>query len=259
MKIFDAHTHIGNISDTEIVSPEEVKTFLATLGVSPGMAMPVALRGGGDNMELHQKLYQEAIAQGFDVALYVNAEMIDNYPDLSSYLNYPFKALKIHPDAVRFSTKQLHTICGTAEKLHLPLMIHTGGNEWSRAGIYETFVRQYPLVTFVLCHARPAEEAFPLLNAYSNVWIDTAFLPFEDLKKRITTDNENRILFGTDYPVNRWHPQLGDETNWYAQQIVNIENCFSERIAQKILCDNYLSLFKKTQPQFLTLKTQKSC
>ena len=244
MKIFDAHTHIGNISDTEIVSPNEVKTFLATLGVSPGMAIPVALRGGGDNMELHQQLYHKAICQGFDVALYVNTQMIDDHSDLSPYLNYPFKALKIHPDAIRFTEKQLHTICRTAKNLHLPLMIHTGGNEWSRAGIYESYIQQYPLLTFVLCHARPAKEAFSLLNTYSNVWIDTAFLPFNDLAANISKDIEDRIMFGTDFPVNRWFPNLGNELQWYANQILDIRETLGKSISEKILHDNFCKLYK---------------
>ena len=124
-------------------------------------------------------------------------------------------------------------------------MIHTGANDCCHAGRFETFIQQYPELKFVLCHARPSAEAFPLMMKYPNVWIDTAFLPFHDLSVNFTKDIEDRILFGTDYPANRWFPHLGDETEWYQQQITSIIKTFPSEVAGKMLCQNYNRLFTK--------------
>lgn len=236
MRIHDAHLHIGNISDTEVVSPREVREFLTRMGVEGGLAMPVALRGGGDNMELHQQLYKEAKEEGFEVALYVNKEMLATSPDLSAYWNFPFKAIKIHPDAVRFTDEELEKVrCAAIDKF-VPLMIHTGADDWCRASRFESLIKSCCEMgeTVILCHARPAEEAFMLLNKYANVWIDTAHLSLEELRSRLSPKNERRILFGSDFPTNRWFPHLGGETDWYKRQVETIS-----QLSEKVIGRNY--------------------
>lgn len=236
MKKYDAHLHIGNISDTEVVSPRDVRKFLTRMGVEGGLAMPVALRGGGDNMELHQQLYKEAAEEGFEVALYVNKEMLATSPDLSAFWNFPFKAIKIHPDAVRFTDDELEIVRRAAIDKFVPLMIHTGSDNWCRASRFETIIKSCheSAETVILCHARPAEEAFMLVDRYVNVWLDTAHLSLEKLRSRLTPKNEKRILFGSDFPTNRWFPHLGNETDWYKRQIETIS-----QLSQKVIGENF--------------------
>lgn len=245
MKIIDSHLHIGKLSDTELVTPEQVRKQLSDWGVSGGLVLPFAMRGGGDDWESHCRLYHAAADIGFDLALYVNIEMLKESLDLSDYLLFPFKALKIHPDAIILSDQFIHHICEISIFLELPLMIHTGANDCCRSGRFEPFIRQYRNLTFVLCHARPSEDAFSLLMKYPNVWVDTAFLPSRDLETDLTADVDDRVLFGTDFPANRWFPHLGDETEWYQRQITSIIKSFPSDVAEKILYKNYNRLFTK--------------
>lgn len=244
MNIIDSHLHIGNISDTDIVTPKQVKSFLTSMGVSNGLVMPAALRGGNDDWEIHKKLYEEAIDDGFNVALYVNTKMLTQSKDLDRYFISPFKALKIHPDAVAFSNQQIEQVCTIAEKRMVPLMIHTGANESCRCNRFRPFILNHPELTFVLCHARPADEAFLIMRECLNVWIDTAFLNFSDLLDNISKDVEDRIMFGTDFPVNRWFPHLGEDYHWYANQISQIQETLSKDIAEKLFYKNYFELFQ---------------
>lgn len=243
MKIIDNHLHIGNFSDTERVTPEQVKEDLARFGVTGGLVMPFAMRGGGDNWAVHEQLYRTALDSGFDIALYVNTDMLQLSEDLSLYLHFPFKALKIHPDAITFSDYDIHRICEIASTLKLPVMIHTGADDCCRSGRFEQFIQQYRNLKFVLCHARPAEEAFQMLKHFENVWIDTAFLSFVDLKSNLSPEIWDRILFGTDFPANRWFPHLGDETKWYQRQITSIIKTFPSEVAEKMLYKNYNRIF----------------
>lgn len=243
MKVIDSHLHIGNLSDTECVNPEQVKEDLAHFGTTGGLVMPFAMRGGGDDWETHKRLYRTALAAGFDIALYVNSDMLRESDDVSFYLQFPFKALKIHPAAITFSDYDIHRICEIALMLKLPLMIHTGADDCCRSGRFELFVKRYPRLTFVLCHARPTEEAFQIMKRFENVWIDTAFLSFGDLKSNLTPEIEDRILFGTDFPANRWFDHLGDEQEWYTQQIFNIIKSFPQITAEKVLVRNYDKLY----------------
>ncbi len=189
-------------------------------------------------MELHQQLYKEAQEEGLEVALYVNIEMLAASPDLSAYWNYPFMAIKIHPNAVRFTTvEELEKVhCAAIDKFE-PLMIHTGADDWCRASRFESLIKSCCEMgeTVILCHARPpAEEAFMLLNKYANVWIDTAHLPLEELQSRLSPKNDRRILFGSDFPNNRWFPHLGGETDWYKRQVKTIS-----QLSEKVIGENF--------------------
>lgn len=244
MEIIDSHLYIGNISDTEIVTANEVRSHLTAMGVAKGLVMPIAMRGGNDDWETHRTLYQEAIAVGFDVALYVNTQMLAQSENLAKFWIFPFKALKIHPDAVDFSTQRIEQVCSIAEKNKLPLMIHTGADESCRCERFRPFIQNHPKLTFVLCHARPSEEAFPMMREFPNLLIDTAFLPFKELASNISEEIEDRIMFGSDFPVNRWFPHLGDEVQWYQKQISDIQDKLSEKKAKKILYENFKQLYK---------------
>lgn len=245
MELIDSHLHIGNLSDTETITPEQVREQLTSWGMSGGLMLPIAKRGGNDNLKTHTALYTNAIKAGFDVALYVNPQMLEISPDLSRFLCFRFKALKIHPDAVMISDQFVHQVCEIATSLKLPLMIHTGANDCCRSGRFEPFIQQHRDLTFVLCHARPSEEAFHLMMKYPNVGIDTAFLPSRDLETNLTADIEDRVLFGSDFPANRWFPHLGDETEWYQRQIASIIKSFPSDVAEKILYKNHNRLFTK--------------
>jgi predicted TIM-barrel fold metal-dependent hydrolase len=122
-------------------------------------------------------------------------------------------------------------------------LIHTGGIECAHASRFENIIRKNKQQTFVLCHGRPSEEAFMMLNKYDNVWVDTAFLSIDKIKTYISEFNEDRILFGSDYPINRWFSEHTDDEKWYNKQIKDISESFPFRVSEKMLCKNFLKLF----------------
>lgn len=245
MTIYDSHLHVGLLSDVVVVHPADVKSFVSQFGVTGGLVMPTAHVGGNDNLKLHKVLYHEASKYGFQVALYLNLDIIKMLKDSSYDFTYPFCAFKIHPEAVNYSDRDLDDVCTIIGGMNKPLLIHTGGVQCTRALRFESIVRRYKEQTFILCHARPSEDAFSLLNKYENVWIDTAFLSAGKIKNYVSRHNEDRILFGSDYPINRWYPLLSDDECWYQRQITEIVNNYSVRVSEKILCANYLRLLKK--------------
>ena len=205
--------------------------------------MPTAHVGGNDNLELHDKLYSEALNSGFQIALYLNFDVLNGLKEGDYDVNYPFSAFKIHPEAVDYSDYDLDDICIVIGGMKKPLLIHTGGIMCAHASRFESIIRKYKQQIFILCHARPSEEAFLLLNKYDNVWVDTAFLSIEKLKAYVSEFNDDRILFGSDYPINRWFSEYMDDEKWYGKQIKDISECFPFRVSEKILCKNYLELF----------------
>ena len=243
--IYYSHLHMGLLSEDVLISPNEIKSFIKRYGVKGGLILPTAHVGGNDNLELHETLYKAALEEKFQIALYLNTDVLNRMKDGHYEIKYSFSAFKIHPEAVEFSDKDLNDVCIAIGMKNKPLLIHTGGLDCSHASRFESIIRKYKQQTFIMCHGRPTEEAFTLLNKYDNVWIDTSFMSIDRAKPYITKSNEDRILFGSDFPINRWFPELPNDEFWYKKQIDDILGAFPLSVSEKILETNYLKLFCK--------------
>lgn len=244
--VYDSHLHMGVLSDGIIIHPNEIKMFVRQYGVKGGLIMPTARIGGNDNLELHDTLYNEALNCGFQIALYLNFNVIKRLKEGSYDAKYQFNAFKIHPDAVDYSDEDLDDVCNVISLLKKPLLIHTGGTACAHASRFESIIRKYKQQVFILCHGRPSEDAFSLLNKYDNVWIDTAFISIDKIRAYVSEYNEERILFGSDYPINRWFSELTNDDKWYYTQLKDLLE-YSPRISEKLLYKNYLKLFGNNQ------------
>lgn len=245
IKVYDCHLHMGNLSDTDIVQPLTVKRFIQNHDVSGGAIMPTASRGGNDDFNFHIELYKKAVLEGFTPILYITPRFIEEIKNRKNIKLINFLGVKIHPDAVDYSNNSLEIITEFAQDQNLPIFIHTGGKSSCESIRFEFLIKKFTCQTFVLCHARPSDQAFYLLDKYPNVWIDTSFLPFEELQCYINENNENRIMFGTDFPANRWYPDLPCEEKWYELQIVEILRNFPFKTAQGILGTNFIKFRNK--------------
>lgn len=245
MKIFDSHLHMGYLSKSQIVEPSEVCDFIRKHNVCGGVIMPTANIGGYDDLEFHQDLYKRASSLGFGILLYVNRQVLSMLINGCFSVN-GFCGMKVHPDAVSYTDEEIEKIASIAASYGLPLLIHTGSKESCHSSRFENIIRKFSKQIFVLCHARPADEAFYLMMKYENVWIDTSFLPIEELRKNISNDVVDRILFGSDFPANRWYNEIVNEDIWYENEIECIKSSFTSIDANKILHLNYNKLFNKT-------------
>lgn len=241
IEVYDSHLHMGMLSDKCIVHPKEVLQFICKHHVSGGIIMPTARVNGGDDLTLYEGLYKESDNLGFKNALYVNRDVLRMFKEDSLSINR-FCALKIHQEAVDFDEHELNDVFIMASEIDIPLFIHTSAHPKCRPYKYERHISKFPKQKVVLCHGRPLIEAESLMNQYKNIWIDTAFLSIENLKIFVSHGFSDRILFGSDYPINRWFFEK-DETEWYHGLICNIEHSFSKCVANKLLRDNFLKLF----------------
>lgn len=89
-----------------------------------------------------------------------------------------------------------------ARKLQVPVLLHTGEFKECRAGVFFNLCKQNNDLTFVLAHGRPIEETKSILIECPNVYVDTSFMPFEQIKELVDAGFSKRILFGTDAPIN---------------------------------------------------------
>ena len=120
----------------------------------------------------------------------------------------PYVGFKIHPRAHNWDiedsfTSELFTeTCNYAATKVLPIIIHTGESPEDNPNKFIKWFEMFPTVQFVLAHCRPIDTVIHILHRYNNIYGDSSFVPEEYLIKLQDAGLSDRILYGTDYPVN---------------------------------------------------------
>lgn len=89
-----------------------------------------------------------------------------------------------------------------ARKLDVPILLHTGNFKECHASVFQPLSLENPDLTFVLAHSRPIDETLDVLHNCPNTMVDTAFMPSQDVLRLAENGYSDRILFGTDAPIN---------------------------------------------------------
>lgn len=129
------------------------------------------------------------------------------------------RALKVHPPHQLFASNAyldglpgLAEVYGTAEKLGMPVMIHTGTsvfpgarNRFADPMAADDVAVDFPDLPLILAHAgRPLhmETCRFLARRHKNVWLDISGIPPKRLLQYLPwlADLADKILWGTDWP-----------------------------------------------------------
>lgn len=151
----------------------------------------------------------------------------------------PWRGIKMHWEAHKEwanNKKLVIQALEVARRLQVPVLLHTGNFETCHAKLFNRIIENYPDLTFVLAHGRPVNEAIEILRNYTNAFVDTAFMPIDDLQLIKEQCGSDKILFGTDVPINRVYYKEMDTTAFVQHNIGMIRFVFgkdSDRILSK--------------------------
>ena len=155
-----------------------------------------------------------------------------------------FKGIKLHPDFQKFYIDE-----ESAEKFYraaagrLPILFHVGDDryEYSKPARLVRMAKKYPELTFIAAHFGGYsmwDEATEALAGLPNLFVDCSssmpFLTDDKIREYIRRFGEDRVLFGSDYPmwtVEREVPRL-------------LSLGLSESALCKIFSENAVSLFR---------------
>lgn len=119
-----------------------------------------------------------------------------------------FKGLKLHPGAFACmpTSPQAKKAFDTAAELDIPLMIHTGnGVPAALPSLVIPMALKYPQLRIILAHAGGGMygcEALVAAQICPNIYLETSWCPPDVVKSFIDEIGCERIMFGTDVPVN---------------------------------------------------------
>ena len=154
------------------------------------------------------------------------------------------KGVKLHPDFQKFeiSDPKMDDAYRAMADLDMPVLFHTGDKRynWSNPAHVPVILKRHPKLKVICAHFGAYsqwDEAAECLKG-EGVWVDTSSSFFmisdEEAKRFINLYGEEKVLFGSDYPMwnvgneikNILRLGLGEETNKkiFSENLSNLLN-----------------------------------
>lgn len=237
--IIDNHVHVGWYTDG-YHSPKEVWITLQEAGVEE-----IVVSSTSTCAELYKLVVKEmlelTILGGPHVhpLLWLTPRMMKTWGiRYMLHTKIKWQGIKMHWEAHRewyYNRKLTLQALEIARKLKVPVLLHTGNFKECHAGVFKPLCMENPDMTFVLAHGRPIDEALDVLKSCSNSMIDTAFMPPQEVLQIAECGFSNRLLFGTDTPINLLFHVKMTSTAYIKSCIVSLQEVLPQSIYNKIM------------------------
>lgn len=170
----------------------------------------------------------------------LHPDMKNPEAELERALALGLSGVKLHPDFQQFPINDRRAFPIYAACEHTcPILLHTGDSRFafSHPRLVPEVLRAFPALKLVCAHFggwSEWDEAESYL-AGTGVWVDTSStlytLPDEKVRELIAAFGEDRVIFGSDYPM--WNPGVE------LQRIQNLRltPALQDRILYRNLCD----------------------
>lgn len=246
-KICDCHVHFGQFKEN-YYSPELLVNWITEIGLNKVGIMPIATTCE-NNFIKDNDIFLSFPPESFIPYLLVSPEMYALDKTLNIYDAIKYKAIKIHTYAREdwlFVPDNIRGVIEVAYKKNVPIMFHTGGCRNSNAIQFYKFCREFREVTFILAHGRPISQTLTVLKGAKNAYVDSAFLPIDNIKLICEAGLSNRIIFGTDFPIMKtFWPEI-DLVSWYKTHVMGLIQIFGEKEFMVWSNENFYKLILKS-------------
>ena len=248
MRFLDSHIHLGQFYN-QYTSPVELRDFLDYVGVECFAASSTTIcEGDYDKVIAETKELANICGSNFLPVLWITPPMLKDgglFKIMDSGIRW--RCLKIHPQlhptAWLDGSEEMIRVVSMASVMQMPLLIHTGKINGCFPKEYEKWYSEFPNVTFILAHGRPINEAIELMQKYENAWVDTAFMPIENIVKLCNKGLSDRVLWGSDYPIPKYYYPKADMKAYYLDLIQKLKDSVSRDDFELITHKNYEKLF----------------
>lgn len=212
--LFDFHVHMGQYFDDYYTPPRILRTLRLAEITHFAYSSTSGIVTDDPDFLLEERVSMHELSDGrAKPVLWVTHDMLKRSRDLSLYMSEKggkICGLKIHGESEKWvpvaSDKCFRRVFDIARDLGLFVKVHSGEkNEWCNSGNFGCICKIYSEVPVILAHGRPLTPAIDVLMNNPNAYVDTSFMPHNQLRYLIHVAREqgfiNRILFGTDTPI----------------------------------------------------------
>ena len=207
LQMTDNHVHIGWFSDG-YHSPVQVWSSLCDAGIDE-----IAVSSTSTCAELYKVVVREMRelkrlgSDKIHPILWLTPRMMRTWGlRYMLHSKIQWQGVKMHWFAHREwcgNRKLVVQAIDVASRLKVPMLLHTGDDKCCEASIFEPLCLENPDVIFILAHGRPLIQTIQVLSHCANTLVDTAFIPIEDVLTLVDKGFPNRIIFGSDAPINQ--------------------------------------------------------
>lgn len=139
------------------------------------------------------KPYSQGLTEEFE-------QLIENNLDVTF-------GIKFHPyhSTMRFDAPQIQDYIKVAQRLHLPVLTHTGMGAYDNCKAVLKMAEKYPDVSFVMAHMGLGTDnalAIELVSKQPNLYGDTAWVQPENVVKCIEKCGSKKLMFGSDNTID---------------------------------------------------------
>jgi len=164
-----------------------------------------------------------------------------------------YAGIKLHPfaDCYDFYLELLHPVFLAAEKWRVPVAIHTGNEGCDPISIANAIPTTHtqPVILF---HSRPIDEAITVATSRSCIYLESSFCEPDEFSKSFDVLGPDRILFGSDYPLNSvYYPGL-NVIDLYRENVEALFNLTEKQgCTDKFFQANAASIFAHKTPHII--------
>lgn len=179
--------------------------------------------------------------------LWISPDFFLNNSVLDIFLNsgITWKCIKIHPDWQPYVWNDISNqkqLLDLALSLKLPIMIHTGGQQYSEANVWEELIKNNCDLNFILAHCRPFDQAFSIISKHHNAYGDLSFVESSNFHRLHKSQICNRILWGSDFPIYSFYINVNIQ-KYYTSRINELKNAIDDDEFTQITLENFNNLF----------------
>jgi len=244
INIIDVHAHLGydyvfdhDFKKEDLLYNLEHNNVVKTI-VQPALARPYM----DDVKKYHDDI--AALCREHPDNFYGMASISPHFrpEDLSAELSrcindLGFIAIKLTPigHACSPSSKDGMFLFSEAERLQVPLMVHTGaGAPFSNPDELIAPIEKYPGVTVIVAHAGSEQFALEARRfcVYPNVYYDASWLGSDSTRRLIDETGAEKVLFATDHADN------------FDTELAKYKSVCENDELNRILYENAMNLFK---------------
>jgi len=134
----------------------------------------------------------------------------DVLEDLDYYIrDQGFRGIKLHPNQDGYSLLKepvLDLIYEKATKYQVPVLIHSGSEPWSVAGMFADQAEMFPETTFIMAHSglRNDKHVFESARRVKNIILETSIGGVSSPRAL----GKDRVVYGSDWPTTSMRSEL---------------------------------------------------
>ena len=210
----DAHVHMGYFprfghKSPFYYSPRRIFGILDRVGVDNFIVSSTNAIWDASGEAMHREAQEMKRLAGnrAHIFFWVSDIYLENDPNLAKLPEGLYEGFKLHSVETPWlkMKKEFKRVLDVAREMKFCVQLHTG-EQGNGNGMMDflPYCLKYEDIHFDLAHGSPSSQINEVLSKADNVWIDTAYVPFNEVIAWLENGaKKEKLMFGSDLPAQQ--------------------------------------------------------